>query len=111
MEITLDECLSRQAVQGLGVANYAGMDTVYLAGDWCSGRLFATGWDAAAKKWQMQELMQTSLQFTAGNVDEDGFVLATGRNIAGPPPRPLPRIELEIVDGDVYAIGVTERTV
>jgi glucose/arabinose dehydrogenase len=65
------------SVQGLGVANYAGMDKVYLAGDWCSGRLFATGWDAAAKKWQLQELMQTSLQFTAGNVDEDGFVLAT----------------------------------
>ena len=42
---------------------------------------------------------------------EGVFDLATGRNIAGPPPRPLPRIELEIVDGDVYAIGVTERTV
>ena len=65
------------SVQGLGVANYGGMEKLYLAGDWCSGRLFATGWDAGEKKWQLQELMQTSLQFTAGNVDEDGFVLAT----------------------------------
>ncbi|MBL0213414.1 MAG: ubiquinol-cytochrome c reductase iron-sulfur subunit [Myxococcales bacterium] len=34
------------------------------------------------------------------------FELATGRNIAGPPPRPLPVIELEIQGDDVYAIGV-----
>ena len=27
-------------------------------------------------KWQMQEFMQTQLQFTAGNVDADGSVLA-----------------------------------
>ncbi len=43
----------------------------------------------------------------------DGFFdLRTGRNIAGPPPRPLPRIALEI-DGDdvVYAVGIDERTV
>jgi Rieske Fe-S protein len=41
---------------------------------------------------------------------EGVFDLATGRNLAGPPPRPLPVIELE-VDGDlVYAVGVKERT-
>jgi hypothetical protein len=33
-------------------------------------------WDGGANKWQMQEFMQTQLQFTAGNVDADGFVLA-----------------------------------
>ncbi|MDA2938618.1 hypothetical protein MYX75_10190 [Acidobacteria bacterium AH-259-A15] len=33
------------SVQGLGVANYGGMKGVYLVGDWCSGRLFALGWD------------------------------------------------------------------
>ncbi len=38
------------------------------------------------------------------------FDLATGRNIAGPPPRPLPIIELEVVGDDVFAIGVKERT-
>jgi Rieske Fe-S protein len=41
---------------------------------------------------------------------EGVFELATGRNIAGPPPRPLPVIELEVAGDDVYAIGVTERT-
>jgi len=62
------------SVMGLGVANYAGMNNVYLTGDWCSGRVFGTGWDG--DKWQIQELMQTSLQFTSGNLDEDGTVLA-----------------------------------
>ena len=38
------------------------------------------------------------------------FELATGRNIAGPPPRPLPVIELEVVGDEVYAIGVKART-
>jgi Rieske Fe-S protein len=42
---------------------------------------------------------------------EGTFDLATGRNLAGPPPRPLPRIVLEIENGDVYAVGVEERTV
>jgi nitrite reductase/ring-hydroxylating ferredoxin subunit len=39
------------------------------------------------------------------------FDLETGRNIAGPPTRPLPRIVLAVEDDDVYAIGVDERTV
>ena len=52
------------SVQGLGVANYGGMIGVYLVGDWCSGRLFGAGWDGA--KWQLEELLHTNLQFTAG---------------------------------------------
>jgi Rieske Fe-S protein len=39
------------------------------------------------------------------------FDLATGRNIAGPPPRPLPVIELEVAGDDVFAIGVRKGTV
>ena len=39
------------------------------------------------------------------------FDLATGRPIAGPPRRPLPRVTLEVRDGVVYATGVEERTV
>ena len=66
------------SVQGLGVMNYAGMTGVYLTGDWCTGRLFGTGWDGS--KWQIQELMQTGLQFTAGGNDEDGTVLAVNAN-------------------------------
>jgi Rieske Fe-S protein len=42
---------------------------------------------------------------------EGYFDLRTGKNIAGPPPRPLPRIELAIEGDDVYAVGVEERTV
>jgi glucose/arabinose dehydrogenase len=64
------------SAQGLGVANYAGMEKTYLVGDWCTGRLFGVGWDKTAKKWQLQEFLQTALQFTAGNVDEDGTILA-----------------------------------
>jgi nitrite reductase/ring-hydroxylating ferredoxin subunit len=41
---------------------------------------------------------------------EGYFDLKTGRNIAGPPPRPLPRIELAIEGDDVFAVGVEERT-
>ena len=65
------------AVIGLGVANYGGLKETYLAGDWCSGRLWGVGWDDTKQKWQMQELMQVPLQFTSGNVDDDGYVLAT----------------------------------
>ena len=42
---------------------------------------------------------------------EGVFDLATGRNIAGPPPRPLPSITLEVVGDDIFATGVKERTV
>jgi hypothetical protein len=66
------------SVIALGVANYGGMDGVFLSGDWCSGRVFGTGWDG--KKWQLQELTQTSLQFTGGGIDEDGTVLAVNCN-------------------------------
>ncbi|MET0517269.1 MAG: PQQ-dependent sugar dehydrogenase [Burkholderiaceae bacterium] len=65
------------SVQGLGVANYGGFDKAYLAGDWCTGILWAVAWDKSAQKWQLQNLLQATLQFTAGNVDEDGYVLAT----------------------------------
>jgi nitrite reductase/ring-hydroxylating ferredoxin subunit len=38
------------------------------------------------------------------------FDLSTGRPLAGPPRRPLPRIQLEVRDGVVYATGVEVRT-
>ena len=66
------------SVQGFGVANYGGMDGVYLMGDWCSGRVFGLGHDGEG--WQLQEMMQTGLQFTAGGYDEDGMVLAVNAN-------------------------------
>lgn len=66
------------SVQGFGVANYGGMTGVFLAGDWCSGRVFGLGWDGSA--WQLQELVQTNLQFTSGGLDEDGMVYAVNAN-------------------------------
>ena len=66
------------SVQGLGVANYLGDASIFLTGDWCSGRVFGTAWDGS--KWQMEELLQTNLQFTAGGYDEDGNVLAVNAN-------------------------------
>jgi nitrite reductase/ring-hydroxylating ferredoxin subunit len=36
------------------------------------------------------------------------FDLETGRPLAGPPRRPLPRVALEIRDGKVYALGLEE---
>ena len=69
------------SIEGLGVANYGGMNGVYLVGDWCSGRVFGLGWDpAGGGKWQLQEMMQTNLQFTAGGNAEDGFVYAVNCN-------------------------------
>jgi nitrite reductase/ring-hydroxylating ferredoxin subunit len=41
---------------------------------------------------------------------EGFFDLRTGVVLAGPPPRPLPRITLEIRGDDVYATGVERRT-
>jgi glucose/arabinose dehydrogenase len=66
------------SAQGLGVANYGGMQGVYLVGDWCSGRVFGLGWGGSG--WQLEELVQTDLQFTAGGYDEDGNVLAVNCN-------------------------------
>jgi glucose/arabinose dehydrogenase len=65
------------SAQGLGVANYGGMEKTYMVGDWCSGRVWGIAWDKGTSKWQMQELMQAALQFTAGTTDESGYVLAT----------------------------------
>lgn len=39
------------------------------------------------------------------------FDLQTGRPIAGPPRRPLPRIRLEVRRGEVFATGVERSTV
>ena len=38
------------------------------------------------------------------------FNLRTGAVVAGPPQRPLPRIDLEIRGAEIYAVGVTVRS-
>jgi Rieske Fe-S protein len=42
---------------------------------------------------------------------EGYFDLRSGRPIAGPPRRPLPRVRLQVRGADVYATGIEERTV
>jgi nitrite reductase/ring-hydroxylating ferredoxin subunit len=41
---------------------------------------------------------------------EGKFNLRTGDVVAGPPRRPLPRIDLEIRNANIYAVGVTVRS-
>ena len=65
--------LNCASVQGLGVANYAGMKGVYLVGDWCSGVISGLGWNDG--RWQLQKLLETPLHITAGGLDEDGRIL------------------------------------
>ena len=104
------------SVQGFGVARYGGMDGVFLAGDWCSGRVFGTAWDAEAGEWVMDVLLQTDLQFTAGGNDEDGTVLAVNCNCfyladQGPEQNP-PGALWRIVAADEVPEGAeTARTV
>jgi Rieske Fe-S protein len=38
------------------------------------------------------------------------FDLHRGQNIAGPPPRPLPRVTLSVRGEDIYATGIERRT-
>jgi nitrite reductase/ring-hydroxylating ferredoxin subunit len=42
---------------------------------------------------------------------EGYFDLASGRPLAGPPRRPLPRVQVEVRGNRIYALGVEERTV
>jgi Rieske Fe-S protein len=42
---------------------------------------------------------------------EGYFDLKTGRVLAGPPPRPLPRIVLDVRGNEIYATGIERRTV
>jgi nitrite reductase/ring-hydroxylating ferredoxin subunit len=42
---------------------------------------------------------------------DGSFDIVSGRPVAGPPRRPLPRVVLELRGGVIYAIGVEERTV
>ena len=39
------------------------------------------------------------------------FDLETGKPLAGPPRRPLPRVKLEIINNGIYATGMEMRTV
>ena len=92
------------------------MDGVYLAGDWCSGRVWGVTHDGT--NWVLAELAQTGLQFTAGGYDEDGRVLAVNahnfyigeQGADQNPPGALWRIlpESEVPEGAEVAETVTK---
>jgi hypothetical protein len=65
---------------GLGHAADAAPGGAYLLGDWCSGRIWALGWDRQAQRWQLEEIMRVALQPTGGTVDEDGRVVMVNCN-------------------------------
>lgn len=104
------------SIEGLGVANYGGMNGTYLVGDWCTGRLFGLGWDG--RKWILEEMLHTNLQFTAGGNGEDGYVYAVNCNCfytadrgpMGNPPGALWRIvpASEVKQGQETALTVQE---
>jgi glucose/arabinose dehydrogenase len=63
-------------VIGLGVyrgSEFPNLDGVYFAGDWGSGRLWGIA-KGDGGKWQMQELLNTSLNLTSGGEDEAGNI-------------------------------------
>jgi glucose/arabinose dehydrogenase len=104
------------SVQGLGVARYGGMDGVFLAGDWCSGRVFGTAWDSEAGKWVMASMLQTNLQFTGGGEDEDGTILAVNCNCfyladEGPTENPVGALWRIVAADEVPEGATTARTI
>lgn len=78
--------LACASVQGLGVANYGGLQGAYLFGDWCSGDIFGVGWDG--DRWLVENLLQTDLHITAGGLDEDGNVLVLSAKFYFDEPNP-----------------------
>ena len=66
-------------VIGFGVyrgREHKALEGVYFAGDWGSGRVWGLKRDDAGK-WHMQELLNTSLNFTSGGEDETGEIYVT----------------------------------
>jgi glucose/arabinose dehydrogenase len=66
-------------VVGFGIyrgAEFPGLDGIYFCGDWGSGRVWGVKKDGAGK-WQMQQLLDTTVNFTAANEDEHGNIFIT----------------------------------
>jgi glucose/arabinose dehydrogenase len=61
-------------VAGIGIyrgKDFPSLDGVYFAGDWGSGRIWGIKRDDSGK-WQMQELLNTSINVSSGGEDEAG---------------------------------------
>ncbi len=66
-------------VIGMGIYRgneFPNLDGIYFAGDWGSGRVWGIVKDDAGK-YQMQELLNTSLNLSSGGEDEAGNLYVT----------------------------------
>jgi hypothetical protein len=66
-------------VIGLGVyrgKEFPSLDGTYFVGDWGSGRVWGLKRDSGGQ-WQMQQLLDTSLNLTSGGDDENGNLYVT----------------------------------
>jgi hypothetical protein len=66
-------------VIGFGIyrgAEQPKLDGVYFAGDWGTGRVWGIRRDKRGK-WQMQQLLDTKLNFTGAGEDEAGNIYVT----------------------------------
>jgi len=64
---------------GLGIyrgQEFPNLDGVYFFGDWGSGRVWGLKRDDAGK-WQMQEMLHTTLNLSSGGEDEQGNLFVT----------------------------------
>jgi glucose/arabinose dehydrogenase len=72
------------ATDGICVINFGiyrggefpGLDGTYFCGDWGSGKVWGVKKDDAGK-WQMQQLLDTKINFTAAGEDEHGNMFVT----------------------------------
>jgi glucose/arabinose dehydrogenase len=55
---------------------FPALDGIYFLGDWGTGRLWGLKKDGAGR-WQLQQLLHTKLNFTAGGEDEKGNLYFT----------------------------------
>ncbi|HLF94772.1 MAG TPA: PQQ-dependent sugar dehydrogenase [Planctomycetota bacterium] len=96
-------------VIGMGVyrgSECPSLDGVYFAGDWGTGRFWGLKRDGAGK-WHMQEMLNTSLNFSSGGEDEKGNVYVTSMTSQYGPfmPEIKPGAVWKIVSADKVPAG------
>ncbi len=95
------------SVSGLGVYradDIEALDGVYLASDYCSGRIWGLA-EAEDGDWVFQQLLEANAQITSGNASPGGDVYVTSCNCSygGPPPSENP-------PGTLWRIAASDAT-
>jgi hypothetical protein len=92
-------------VIGVGVyrgSEYPSLEGTYFVGDWGSGRFWGLKRDSSGK-WQMEELLHTTLHFSSGGEDEQGNLYATSMTSQYGPFNP------NIAPGSVWKVVTPDR--